>query len=86
MAPDRDSSVDNSQREWEEALQALQSAEEAYHRTIAGSVFAAGPDTSSALELQKESLQRLEEARLRVDELRRQRAAATDGAQARSGE
>lgn len=61
------------QREHEAALQALQSAERAYHRTIAGSAFASPVEGPSALELQKESLDALEAARLRLDEIRSRR-------------
>jgi hypothetical protein len=52
------------------ALAALQSAERAYHRTIAGSAFVSPVEGPSALELQKESLQEVEAARVRLDEIR----------------
>jgi len=52
------------------ALAALQQAEQAYHRTIAGSAFASGVEGPSAVELQKESLEALEAARMRLDEVR----------------
>jgi hypothetical protein len=58
------------QREHAAALEALQQAERAYHRTIAGSAFASTVEGPSALELQKESLDVLEAARLRLDEIR----------------
>src|SRR4051812_48851421 len=45
------------------ALEALQRAERAYHRTIAGSAFASPTEGPSAIELQKESLQAVEDAR-----------------------
>jgi hypothetical protein len=51
------------------ALEALQLAERAYHRTIAGSAFAS-VDGPSAIELQKESLAAVEAARVRLDEIR----------------
>jgi len=52
------------------ALEALQRAERAYHRTIAGSAFARPTEGPSAIELQKESLQAVEDARVRLDEVR----------------
>ena len=58
------------QREHAEALEALQTAERAYHRTIAGSAFANPTEGPTALELQKESLETVEAARVRLDEVR----------------
>ena len=58
------------QSEHAAALAALQSAERAYHRTIAGSAFASPVEGPSPIELQKESLQAVEAARLRLDEIR----------------
>lgn len=58
------------QHEHAAALDALQRAEHAYHRTIAGSAFASVSEGPSAVELQKESLQQLEAARLKLDEIR----------------
>ena len=58
------------QREHAAALEALQQAERAYHRTIAGSAFASASEGPSPLELQKESLDAVEAARLRLDEVR----------------
>ena len=55
------------------ALEALQGAERAYHRTIAGSAFASPTEGPSAIELQKESLEAVEEARLRLDQVRARR-------------
>jgi hypothetical protein len=52
------------------ALEALQRAERDYHRTIAGSAFASPTEGPSALELQKESLEAVEAARVRLDEVR----------------
>lgn len=52
------------------ALEDLQRAERAYHRTIAGSAFASPTEGPSALEMQKESLDAVESARLRLDEIR----------------
>jgi hypothetical protein len=58
------------QREHAAALEALQQAERAYHRTIAGSAFATAADGASPLEWQKESLEAVEAARVRLDEIR----------------
>ena len=52
------------------ALEDLQRAERAYHRTIAGSAFASPTEGPSALEMQKESLDAVESARVRLDEIR----------------
>ena len=52
------------------ALEALQRAERAYHRTIAGSAFASATEGPTSIELQKESLHALEAARIRLDEVR----------------
>ena len=69
-ASDRMSRWIEWQREHAETLEALQTAERAYHRTIAGSAFANPTEGPTALELQKESLGAVEAARLRLDEIR----------------
>ena len=56
-----------------EAKSALQQAERSYHRTVAGSAFANPTEGPSAIELQKESLEAVEAARLRLDEVRARR-------------
>jgi hypothetical protein len=61
------------QHEHAAALEALQQAERAYHRTIAGSAFASPTEGPSAVELQKESLEAVEAARIRLDEVRARR-------------
>ncbi|HWF84076.1 MAG TPA: hypothetical protein VG222_04495 [Vicinamibacterales bacterium] len=58
------------QRDHTEALDALQIAERAYHRTIAGSAFADPTEGPSAVEMQKDSLEAVEAARTRLDEIR----------------
>jgi hypothetical protein len=63
----------NWQREHAAALEALQRAEQDYHRTLAGSAFASPTEGPSAVELQKESLEEVEAARLRLDEVRTRR-------------
>jgi hypothetical protein len=57
------------QHEHQAALVALQQAERAYHRLVAGSAFGAGGEA----EVQKESLELVEAARLRLDEVRARR-------------
>ena len=63
--------------EWQQAhaaaLAALQRAEQAYHRTIAGSAFASTAEGPSAVEMQKEALDSVESARARLDEIRARR-------------
>jgi len=58
------------QSEHAAALEALQQAEHGYHRTIAGSVFMSATEGPSAVEVQKESLEAVEAARVRLDEIR----------------
>ena len=58
------------QREHAAALEALQQAQRAYHRTIAGSAFASPTEGPSPVELQKESLDAVETARVRLDDVR----------------
>ena len=64
------------QAEHTAALSALQQAERAYHRTIAGSAFASPTEGPSAVELQQESLNSVEAARVRLDEVRGRRPEA----------
>jgi hypothetical protein len=58
------------QREHAAALDALQHAERAYHRAIAGSAFASTNEEPSAAELKRDSLEAVEAARVRLDEVR----------------
>ena len=58
------------QSEHAAALEALQEAERAYHRTIAGSAFASLTEGPTPEEMQRESLAQLEGARIRLDEIR----------------
>jgi len=64
------------QHEHAAALEELQRTEDAYHRTIAGSAFVGPFEGPSALEMQKESLEAVEAARLRLDEIRARRPEA----------
>jgi hypothetical protein len=61
------------QQEHAAALEELQQAERAYHRTIAGSAFANPLEGPTAIELQKESLEQVEAARVRLDQVRARR-------------
>ncbi|HMD35315.1 MAG TPA: hypothetical protein VKH42_10120 [Vicinamibacterales bacterium] len=61
------------QSEHTAALVALQQAERAYHRTIAGSAFASPSEGPSTFEMQRESLDAVEAARVRLDEIRARR-------------
>lgn len=61
------------QHEHAAALDDLQHAEHAYHRTIAGSAFASPTEGPSAIEMQKDSLEAVEAARFRLDEIRARR-------------
>ena len=61
------------QRAHAEALEALQRAEQAYHRTIAGSAFASPTEGPSPIELQKDALDVVEAARVTLDEIRARR-------------
>jgi hypothetical protein len=61
------------QRDHEDKLRALQEAEQAYHRTIAGSAFASPTEGVSAAELQADALRRLERARLALDAVRQRK-------------
>ena len=63
----------NWQHEHASALDALQEAERAYHRTIAGSAFANPTEGPTAIELQKEAFNKVDAARVRLDEVRARR-------------
>jgi hypothetical protein len=58
------------QHEHATALDALQRAERAYHRTILGSAFVSPTEGPTPIELQKESLEAVESARVRLDDVR----------------
>ncbi len=58
------------QHEHSSALEALQQAERAYHRTIAGSAFAGPGDEPDVVEAQNGALEQVDDARVRLDEIR----------------
>ena len=74
--PTDDAAVDRLSRwlEWQAehaaALEALQIAERAYHRTIAGGAFENSTGDLAAAELQAEALDAVDSARIRLDEIR----------------
>ena len=61
------------QREHEAALEALRNAEDACQRVIAGSAFLPAGEDPSPVEVQRDGLNRLEEARRHLDEVRQSR-------------
>jgi hypothetical protein len=63
------------QSEHSAALEALQQSERAYHRAIAGSAFGATAEEPG--ELRKESLDAIEAARTRLDDIRARRPQMT---------
>ena len=67
------------QREHAAALDELQQAERAYHRTIAGSAFASPTEGPTPLELQRDALAAVEAARIRLDEIRARKPDETKG-------
>jgi hypothetical protein len=58
------------QSEHAAALEALQAAERAYHRTVAGSAFTNPAEGPTPFEIQKDSLDLVETARQKLDEIR----------------
>ncbi len=60
------------QRDYQAAVTALEEAEREYQRTIAGSAFLSSEDPSS-VEVQRDALNRLEEARRHLDDVRQSR-------------
>jgi len=56
------------------ALDTLQEAERAYHRSVAGNLFAiAAADQSATRQVRREALERMERAKARLDEVRARR-------------
>ena len=58
------------QQEHSAALEALQEAERAYHRAVAGSAFSGSIEDASIVELQRDALEQLQDARERLDAAR----------------
>lgn len=61
------------QREHASALAELQDAQRAYHRTVATTAFQGGADEPTAEEMRRASLEALDAARIRLDEVRARR-------------
>src|SRR5262245_37365299 len=58
------------QRDHVAALDALQQAERAYHRTVSGSAFTSPTEGPTAVEIQRDALAAVERARLKLDGVR----------------
>ena len=58
------------QRDHAAALDALQQAERAYHRTVSGSAFTSPTEGPTAVEIQRDALAAVERARLKLDGVR----------------
>ena len=61
------------QKEHAAALDALQQAERAYHRTVSGSAFANPTEGPTAVGIQRDALAAVEAARIRLDRIRAQK-------------
>lgn len=58
------------QRDHAAALDALQRAERAYHRTVSGSAFTSPTEGPTAVEIQRDALAAVERARLKLNGVR----------------
>jgi hypothetical protein len=65
------------QREHAAALAELQEAQRAYHRTVATTAFQGAAEAPSAEEMRRASLDALDVARIRLDEVRARRPETT---------
>ena len=66
------------QREHAAALEELQDAQRAYHRTVAATAFQGAADEPSAEEMRRASLEALDAARIKLDEVRARRPETTE--------
>ena len=66
------------QREHAAALKELQEAQRAYHRTVAATAFQGAADEPSAEEMRRASLEVLDAARIKLDEVRARRPQTTE--------
>ncbi len=64
------SEFENWQREHAAALAELQEAQRAYHRAVAAAAFQGAVDEPSAEQMRRESLEALDAARIKLDEVR----------------
>jgi len=67
------------QREHAAALEDLQEAQRAYHRAVAAAAFQAPAEEPSAEEMRQASLQALDAARIRLDQVRARRPRTSEG-------
>ena len=58
------------QRDHAAALDALQQAERAYHRTVSGSAFTSPTEGPTAVEIQRDALAAVKRARMKLDSVR----------------
>lgn len=68
-----DSTFAQWQREHAAALAELQEAQRAYHRTVATTAFQGAADEPTAEEMRRASLEALDAARIKLDEVRARR-------------
>ena len=66
------------QREHAAALEELQEAQRAYHRTVAATAFHGTAEEPSAEEMRRASLEALDAARIKLDEVRARRPQPTE--------
>jgi hypothetical protein len=66
------------QREHAAALEELQEAQRAYHRTVAATAFQGPAEEPSAEEMRRSSLEALDAARIKLDEVRARRPQPTE--------
>ena len=66
------------QREHAAALAELQEAQRAYHRTVAATSFQGAAEEPSAEEMRRASLEALDVARIKLDEVRARRPQPTE--------
>jgi len=66
------------QREHAAALERLQEAQRVYHRTVAATAFQGTTEEPSAEEMRRASLEALDAARIRLDEVRARRPQRTE--------
>jgi hypothetical protein len=66
------------QREHIAALEELQEAQRAYHRTVAATAFQGAAEEPSAEEMRRASLEALDAARIKLDQVRARRPQTTE--------
>lgn len=66
------------QREHAAALEELQEAQRAYHRTVAATAFQGTAEEPSAEEMRRASLEALDAARVKLDDVRARRPQTTE--------